>query len=204
MFRNLRTHPAANLLRERVDYLRWRLGAPRDTPPPLFKQRLVKAYAARFESKAFVETGTYYGDMLAACYRTFEALYSIELNEHLYLRAQQRFARHPKITLIPGDSAVLLATVLDAVNQPCLIWLDAHAVHGYRDEDHAITPIQRELEQVLESDLRDYVLLIDDARLFGHARDYPTLAQIRKSILHRHPNWMFEADDDVIRAHSRR
>ena len=185
---------------QHVALARWYLGGRKGTPPPVFKQHLVKSYARLFGLQVLLETGTMTGDMLAACREAFEQLYSIELDMDLFLRAKERFRNDPRVTLVPGDSAQVLKTVLKAIDKPCLIWLDAHVMAGRWDGRQAVTPIEAELAQVFDSGLTDYVLLIDDARLFGK-EGYPTLQEIKTSILSQHPDWVVEVKDDVIRAH---
>ena len=36
------------------------------TPPQLVKQRIVRAYAKQFRLRVFIETGTYFSDMICA------------------------------------------------------------------------------------------------------------------------------------------
>ena len=178
---------------------RWQAGRDTATPPPLFKQRLVASYAAKLASETLVETGTFFGDMVAASRRRFRTIYSIELDPWLFRRAEKRFARYGHIHLVHGDSQDVLSEVLAKIGGPILFWLDAHQmVGGVRGA--STTPIVTELEQILGSDLRDYALLIDDARLFAGG-DYPTVDEVRDQILERHPDWCFEVEDDAIRSH---
>ena len=53
-------------------------------PPHIVKINTVKEYAKRFSIKTLVETGTYYGAMVAATKNTFTKIYSIELSKDLY------------------------------------------------------------------------------------------------------------------------
>ena len=193
---------AADILRQYRDLLYWKFTSRGNTPPPVHKQRLVKSYARRYGLGILVETGTFNGDMLAACRKGFDRLYSIELDRQLYLRARERFADCRKITLIPGDSAVVLPIVLKAVDGPALFWLDAHAMQGLWDERRPITPIIEELNLLLESEIKKYVILIDDARLFRDGTGYPSLAEVEALVQNYHPGWVFECKDDVVRIHA--
>ncbi len=171
------------------------------SPPALFKQRTVRAYAERFGREVFVETGTFFGDMIFAVRDLFGTLYSIELDHWLFQRATARFEKDAHVHILPGDSYEMLSMILSKIEQPALFWLDAHqmvgGVRGVR-----LTPIAKELEDILASAVDDYVLLIDDARLFTGG-DYPSLEQVERRILARHPNWVFEVADDIIRSHRR-
>ena len=193
---------SSSKLRQYRDLLYWRLTSRGNTPPPLFKQRLVKSYARRFGLDVLVETGTFHGDMLDACRGEFRKLYSIEVNKQLYLSARERFARCPQITLVPGDSALVLPVVLKAVDGPALFWLDAHAMQGMSNRSLPVTPIVDELNQVLDSGIGKYVVLIDDARLFTGGAAYPSLAEVESLVRSRSPGCVFAVKDDVVRIHA--
>ncbi len=167
-------------------------------PPPRFKQHLVAAYAKRFAREVLVETGTFLGDMLFAVRDSFRTIYSIELDPWLYRRARRRFGRYRHIHLVPGNSSEMLPFVLSRIDRPALFWLDAHQMAG-GVRGFQVTPVARELEQILLDD-RDDVILIDDARLFTGI-GYPTIDQVRERILAQRPGCAFEVEDDVIRAH---
>ena len=82
-------------------------------PAPLeVKAQIIRHYAAKYGLRNFIETGTFFGDMLAALRNDFDALTTIELDFALAARATQRFAEEPKITVIQGDSARVLPALL--------------------------------------------------------------------------------------------
>ena len=73
------------------DYWYWKLrGEPRRIPH-IVKQRTVLEHAQAFDLTTLIETGTYYGEMIAAVVDRFRKIYSIELDPELAKRAQQRF-----------------------------------------------------------------------------------------------------------------
>lgn len=187
-------------LRQAWELRRWDRRGRRSNPPPRFKQGVVREYAARFSLEVLVETGTHLGDMVFACRNDFRAIYSLELDGKLFRRAEKRFAGDPHIHVVPGDSYETLSQVLPKISRPCLFWLDAHqtggGVRGVR-----ITPVAKELRDILASGLEDYVVLIDDARLFDGRADYPTLEEVRELVRARHGGWQLEVRDDIIRAH---
>lgn len=188
----------------------WRLKALRDweragrpaPPPSYFKQQVVRDYAIRFSLDTLIETGTQFGDMVYVNRNTFEKIYSIELDGSLYALAKKRFSSFDHIQIVPGDSGKTLPFVLSKITQPCLFWLDGHAmVGGVRGE--LVTPIKQELNFILEHPVHDHVILIDDARLFQGKFDYPTIEEAKEIILHRRPDWVFDVVDDIIRAHEK-
>lgn len=187
-------------LRDLYSILRWNLRGRPIIPPPSWKQRLVRRYARRFSLEVLCETGTYHGEMVAACRRSFAEIYSIELDPRLYAAARERFADAANIHLFAGDSTVVLPEVLARIECPCLFWLDGKAMIG-GVSGPLKTPIRAELAAILEHRTGDDVVLIDDARLFVGRGDYPSLDEIEEEFLSARPGWSMEVVDDVIRIH---
>src|SRR5260370_1913448 len=99
-------------------------GGP-DRSPQLLKQRTVREYGERYGPRILVETGTYYGEMVSAMKNRFERIYSIECDSHLAERAVRRFARHPHIQILQGDSQRVLPQLLQSPHHPHLSSLPA-------------------------------------------------------------------------------
>jgi hypothetical protein len=128
------------------------------------KQKIVSSYARQFSIRNLVETGTYLGDMVYANRNVFDRIFSIELDKSLYERALHRFSRFAHITILHGDSSVVLPELLDTIRAPCLFWLDAHYSAGITSKAGAETPIIEELQLILKRGVVEDVILIDDAR----------------------------------------
>ncbi len=142
--------------------------------------------------------------MVSATRRTFDRIFSIELDAQLYARATRRFAKYRHITIMEGDSCHALACILAEVRSPCLFWLDAHFSGGSTARGASDTPIMRELQQIAEPDTRSHIILIDDARLFGSAPDYPSIDRMIEAVADKFPNHTFDVQDDIIRICPRR
>lgn len=170
-------------------------------PPPAAKRAEIRRYAKAASIRTFVETGTYQGDTVDALRRSFDRIYSFELNEEYARRAQARFAKYPHISIVQGDSARMLPGVLEAVDEPCLFWLDAHHSGGDTAKGDRDTPIVQELRAILERSKGDTVVLIDDASDFVGKNDYPTLAELRSFLTGERPDWVFDVRDNIIRFH---
>ena len=118
-------------------------------PAPLeVKAQIIREYASRHGLRIFIETGTFFGDMLAALRDDFDQLITIELDAGLAARATGRFASDSKITIIQGDSARALPAVLATLDQPALFWLDGHFSGGVTAKGDAETPIIAELQHL--------------------------------------------------------
>ena len=144
------------------DYWYWVLrGRPARTPH-LLKQKVVGEYGERFGLKTLVETGTYYGEMIAAVKRRFERIYSIEFDPALAERAQRKFARDAHVRIFCGNSRVVMPDVLALLNGPALFWLDA-GYHGWVGKQGDQQRLSAELEMILSHPF-PHVILVDDAR----------------------------------------
>jgi hypothetical protein len=176
----LRRTPLYNPLRtSRLKRLheKWiREGRP-NPPSHVFKQEVVRDYAARHGVKVLVETGTYLGDMIYATKGVFDEIYSIEINPKFYEIARKRFARDARVAIVHGDSGEVLGSVLARVDRPCLFWLDGHYTAGkYAIRPDRETPIEKELRHIAGHPLKNsHVILIDDARDYTGTGDYPSL-----------------------------
>jgi hypothetical protein len=168
-------------------------------PPP----RSVKAAAIRRHASAarrvFVESGTFFGDMVAAVRPDFDRLFSIELSPRLACRAQRRFAADGAVTILPGDSGALLGPLLRSVGAPAVLWLDGHYSGWLTARGETDTPVRREIEAALDSGTPDDVLLIDDARLFGAHPAYPSVEDLIALVRSHRPGWGLQLEDDVVR-----
>lgn len=171
--------------------------------PHLAKRKVVLEYAARYEPKVFIETGTYTGHMVYGVLNEFQEIYSIELDLILAEKAKMRFRGYRHVHIIQGDSGQVLPEILKTRSEPCLFWLDAHYSKGKTAKGEINTPIVQELNCILcrEGGEQD-VLLIDDARTYTGKDDYPDLKSLERSILDIRPNWIFEVKDDIIRTHA--
>lgn len=178
----------------------WERDGRRAPPPPRFKQRLVRVYGKRLGLEVLIETGTFWGDMVAGCRDAFAEIHSIELDPWLHRRARRRFSKDSNVYLLHGDSADLLPKLARRIERPCLFWLDAHAmVGGVRGA--RLTPVAAELEAVLRRGTEGDAVLVDDVRLFTGRSEYPAIDAVRELVRERRPGWSVEVRDDVLRAH---
>ncbi len=144
------------------------------------KQEVVKKIAQKNKIKVLVETGTYLGDMIFANLKTFERIYSIEVNKKLYDRAKNRFKKDNHVKILLGNSGKLLGQILGKVKTKTVFWLDAHYSGGITSGSKDKTPIELELKEILKNWRHGNIILIDDADLFNGSNNYPTINTIKK------------------------
>lgn len=166
--------------------------------PVEYKRRTIVEYAQAYNCNILIETGTYLGDTTDAVKDYFEKLYTIELSESLYKKAQKKFQGSAKICCYQGNSKDVLKEILPKVDGKIIFWLDAHYSGGITAKDDKQTPILEELDLIFKENKKS-VILIDDAREFGTSADYPTLFNLKHFILKTHPNAEIEIYNDIIR-----
>ncbi|HEY6021250.1 MAG TPA: hypothetical protein VIY48_15510 [Candidatus Paceibacterota bacterium] len=174
--------------------VQWYLGGKPLPPPHAIKVQAIRHYAHIYAARTCIETGTFHGDTIAAVLSIFDRIISIELDATLYARAQQRFKGYSSVTLLNGDSGILLPTVLASLQETALFWLDGHysgegTAHGSLE-----TPILNEVRAILAHP-HPQVILIDDARLFNGTHDYPTIAELSAIVGGQYT--LFVADDII-------
>jgi hypothetical protein len=177
---------------------RW-IAQGRPSPPPhLVKQRVLLEIAETYRTKTLVETGTYYGDMVAAMMPHFERIYSIELSDDLFAKAVKRFRHDPQVVLVHGDSGSAIEGIVASLDAPALFWLDGHYSGGETARGNLDTPVLAELAHVLAASL-PHPIVIDDARLFGTDPNYPDLEHVVAFVADRAPERTVAVDTDSIR-----
>lgn len=155
------------------------------------KRKIILVYAKKYQSEIFVETGTFLGDTVETMKTHFLELFSIELADKLATSATERFKNEKHINIISGDSSKILPSLCKQLNKPTLFWLDGHYSSNFYIGETYIetakglkeTPIMEELRTILEHGIRNNVILIDDARCFNGTSDYPTIKELKKTLL---------------------
>ena len=178
---------------------KWEKQGNTSNPPPVFKHQTIREYAERFKLRIFVETGTFYGDTVAAVMKSFDKLFSIELGEELFERARKRFARKDKVTILHGDSGVEIEKVLSVLDQPAMFWLDGHFSGAGTALGEKRTPILKELRHIFDSQIEGHVILIDDANSFGVDPDYPSIEELSDFVRALQPGSKIEVENNMIR-----
>ncbi|MBN1796218.1 MAG: hypothetical protein JW804_06060 [Sedimentisphaerales bacterium] len=185
-------------------YIQWQQAGATGPMPNYGKQQTVIDYIKRFKPEIFIETGTYKGKMVYAVMPYIENIYTIELSGPHVERAKRRFAGYPNIKIIHGQSGEVLPELMKGIHQSCLFWLDAHYSGGSTTKGDLDSPIEQELECVLNHEkIKEHVILIDDARCFVGKGGYPTIEMLKGYVLNRQLDWTFEIKNDIIRTHNK-
>lgn len=118
------------------------------------------------KTRHYVETGTYLGNGIKDVLNNYENIHSIELAYKWYQHNVEQFKNHNNVKMYLGDSKKILPELLDNIDEPITIYLDAHYSGGttaFGDEE---VPLLFELE-ILKNRKYDDIIIIDDCRLLG-------------------------------------
>jgi hypothetical protein len=198
LLRNLPFYGAYKALGHYPDYWYWKLRGQPVRSPHLLKQRAVREYARRYGLRTLIETGTYYGEMIAAVKSDFERVYSIEFDAELARRAARRFAGDPRVCILEGDSQKALPELLKSISEPALFWLDA-GYWGWAELARDPERLSVEVEAALSHPVKGHVVLMDDARMLDGRNGAPTFEELRARIAARFPDRRVELRHDIIR-----
>lgn len=180
------------------DYWYWKLRGEPVRSPHLLKQRTVEEYARCYSLHILVETGTYYGEMVAAMKNRFDAIYSVEFDVELARRAQKKFARWPHIHIVQGDSQQAVPEILKSLTLPALFWLDA-GYYGWAGLQGDRDRLTSELESILSRSITRHVVLMDDARGLNGQNGAPTVADLKQRIESKFPGRIVDVKHDILR-----
>jgi hypothetical protein len=179
------------------DYWYWILRGRPERSPHLLKQKVVREYGERYGLQTLVETGTYYGEMVAAMKHRFDRIYSIEFVSELAERAQKKFASEPHIKIFCGDSKVVIPEVLALLHEPALFWLDA-GYYGWVGKQGDQQRLSAELEMILSHPF-PHIVLLDDARGLTGRDGIPSVSDVKTYLETKFPERQVKVEYDIMR-----
>jgi hypothetical protein len=146
-----------------------------------------------------VETGSWHGDGIQqAIDEGFTEIYSIELSHALHERCNDRFKDNKFVTLIEGDSHLVLDAVLKPINDQITFWLDGH----FSGDDTVMgkfnSPLMQELDCIARHHIKTHTILIDDMRDWYKANHGFDVNMIKGKILAINPSYKFSFEDGVV------
>jgi hypothetical protein len=179
------------------DYWYWILRGRPSRSPHLLKQKVVRANGEKLGLKTLVETGTYYGEMVAAMKSRFDRIYSIEFVPALAARATRKFAGDGHVRIFCGDSRVVMPEVLALLKGPALFWLDA-GYYGWVGKQGDQQRLSGELEMILSHPF-PHVILLDDARGLTGREGIPSVGDVKAYVESTFPQRSVEVEYAIMR-----
>jgi hypothetical protein len=180
------------------DYWYWKLRGKPVRSPHLIKQRTVREYGEKYGLRILIETGTYYGEMIAAMRKQFDRIYSIEFDPQLARRAVRKFESFPNIQILEGDSRQVLPELLKSLREPALFWLDA-GYYGWAGLESDKQRLSEEFEAILGHPVKAHVILMDDARGLNGKNGALTVDELKSRIESEFPDRKVEVNYDILR-----
>jgi hypothetical protein len=120
----------------------------------------------------FIETGSFMGDGIQQSLDAgFNKIISIELSEKYHNIASARFNDDPRVTVLFGDSYLVLPEVLREIDEPVTFWLDGHHSCGDTALGDYWSPLIKELEAIEKHHIKNHTILIDDMRCWKEPND---------------------------------
>ncbi len=185
-------------VRDYIRYLLWILKGRLIPIDHVYKRQRVLFLAKQYGCETFVETGSFYGQMIEAVRTHFPVVLSIELSEPLYEHNRSRFARCGNVFLYSGDSGVLMSEMMAKISGRALFWLDGHYSGPGTARGATECPVMGELNGIQKHHRNDHCILIDDARCFDGANGYPEFSQVQKRLLEINPKYQIYVEHDCI------
>jgi hypothetical protein len=177
----------------------WFRGEHLVSPPAIAKQRhLLRVLEARGH-RIFVEAGTYKGETTAFFVPHADQVISVELHDGLFAAAEQRFAKHPNVTIIHGDSLVEIPKIVANCSTAPLVYLDGHFSGTGTAEGQEMEPAASTLRRLADVTPAGTTIVIDDLRLFGSGlAGFPQLDAITAAARAAFPTAVIRAGLDSI------
>jgi hypothetical protein len=120
------------------------------------------------QPRVCIETGTYLGDSTRLLASIFTEVHTIELSPKYHGLAQENLKDVPGIRFYLGDSGLWVGKIIETIQEPVVVFLDAHWAGGDTACGDEEVPLLRELQSLAPRCYPD-VLIIDDVRLIGRA-----------------------------------
>jgi hypothetical protein len=128
----------------------------------------------------------------------YSSVISIEVDETLYKMACLRFSADKNVRIVHGDCAQELPTILAALHEPAVFWLDGHYSGGETGKGEVEDPILISLNQITSLPAQEHVMFIDDARTFDGCEGRPDISDIFNSIKKINSRYILRVQDDII------
>ena len=137
--------------------------------PDHLSKELMQHMIRIFKVDTLVETGTYMGSTAQNASPYFSNIHTVEILNTIFLETQQRLSNYKNIAIYYDNSYnFLLYPEITSLERP-LYWLDAHYCGEgtgtlYSENNWIISPLEKELQIILNHWSEKGVILIDDLR----------------------------------------
>lgn len=146
----------------------------------------------KYPNLIFVETGTHHGaGVQQALDEDFKVVYSIEIDQKLFVECFHKFAHNRNVHLTFGDSGSGLKKIMAGIDKPVTFWLDAHV-------GESSAPLLNELDVIKKHPIKTHTILIDDLRCWKVNKIGFDTETLKKAILEINPNYKFVLEEGHV------
>lgn len=181
-----------------IKYPLWYLQGQPAPDNHLYKKRRIKLLAQKHECDTFVETGTFYGQMVNFARNMFGKVISVEIFPQFYRENVAQFAHDPDTHILLGDSGTCLPEAISLSSGRILFWLDGHYSGTGTGIGEKVSPIIEELRLIAKASRKNDIIIIDDRRLFTGQDGYPDLDTTVAELMMINPKYKVTFDQDCI------
>ena len=187
-------------LKEILKYPFWKIKRKTNVLPDnhLYKKRRIRNMQKKHNFQVFIETGTFYGQMVKSVIPYFDKVISIEIFEPLFLLNKKAFKSNKNVSLYLGDSSIVLNSILNNDMKSVLYWLDGHYSGEGTGLGNIVSPILNEIEIIMSKNIEKYCIIIDDLRLFTNEDGYPSEESVINIVKQKNPNITIFKDNDAL------
>jgi hypothetical protein len=185
-------------LQAALRYPLWRLQGRPAPDNHVYKKRRIKRLAQEHRCDTFVETGTFYGQMVNFARGFFRKVISVEIYPPFHSENAAQFAHDPGVHILLGDSGKNLPEAITLASGRILFWLDGHYSGAGTGIGDKVSPIIEELRLIAKAGRKDDCIVIDDRRLFTGEDGYPTLDAAVAELMAINPGYKVTFDQDCI------
>lgn len=164
----------------------------------VYKKRRIKLLAQAHQCDTFVETGTFYGQMVNFARGVFFKVISVEIYPPFYRENAAQFAHDPNVRILLGDSGKNLPEAISLAPGRILFWLDGHYSGAGTGIGEKVSPIIEELRLIAKAGRKDDCIVIDDRRLFTGQDGYPVIEDAVAELMSINPRYTISYDQDSI------
>ena len=126
-----------------------------------------------------VETGTYKGKTTKILAHFADSVTTIEADSGYYQRSKQILQQFNNITILHGDSGLVIESAMPSSQINCMLWLDAHYSGGNTAGILNHCPLINELDHILSTrSASNTVILVDDSRGLIGKSGWPLLSEL--------------------------
>ena len=91
----------------------------------------------------------------------YKNIISIELSDKYHSISTNRFVSNPNVSIVKGDSFLVLPSIMENVNERVTFWLDGHHSCGDTALGEHWAPLMQELDVIKNHGIKTHTIIIE-------------------------------------------